>query len=170
MPATFPAENVGPGQMLSGLGVPDIRGRFGTPSFYTSNVNFTLEVGNDFSLELVTLEARRGRIETTVFGPRNYPFYQYVVDRAAAADGGSASAAKESKRIELDAAGVAEQINLPLTLEATDTTLSYEISGHTGTLALGEWSDWVILKFPINAVVDALQPLRGMVVSTSLAQ
>lgn len=163
VPATFPAENVGPGQMLSGLGVPDIRGRFGTPSFYTSNVNFTLEVGNDFSLELVTLEARRGRIETTVFGPRNYPFYQYVVDRAAAADGGSASAAKESKRIELDAAGVAEQINLPLTLEATDTTLSYEISGHTGTLALGEWSDWVILKFPINAVVDALQPLRGMV-------
>ena len=58
---------------------------------------------------------------------------------------------------------MAEQINLPLTLEATDTTLSYEISGHTGTLALGEWSDWVILKFPINAVVDALQPLRGMV-------
>lgn len=163
VPATFPAENVGPGQMLSGLGVPDIRGRFGTPSFYTSNVNFTPEVGNDFSLELVTLEARRGRIETTVFGPRNYPFYQYVVDRAAAAGGGSASAAKESKRIELDAAGVAEQINLPLTLEATDTTLSYEISGHTGTLAVGEWSDWVILKFPINAVVDALQPLRGMV-------
>ncbi len=163
VPATFPAENVGPGQMLSGLGVPDIRGRFGTPSFYTSNVNFTLEVGNDFSLELVTLEARRGRIETTVFGPRNYPFYQYVVDRAAAAGGGSASAAKESKRIELDAAGVAEQINLPLTLEATDTTLSYEISGHTGTLAVGEWSDWVVLKFPINAVVDALQPLRGMV-------
>lgn len=163
VPATFPAENVGPGQMLSGLGVPDIRGRFGTPSFYTSNVNFKPEVGNDFSLELVTLEARRGRIETTVFGPRNYPFYQYVVDRAAAAGGGSASAAKESKRIELDAAGVAEQINLPLTLEATDTTLSYEISGHTGTLAVGEWSDWVILKFPINAVVDALQPLRGMV-------
>jgi len=164
VPATFPAENVGPGQMLSGLGVPDIRGRFGTPSFYTSDVDFTPEVGNDFSLELVALEARRGRIETTVFGPRNYPFYKYVVDRAPAeAATGSAAAAKEAKRIELDAAGVAEKINLPLTLEATDTTLSYEVSGHTGTLTLGEWSDWVILDFPINAVVDALQPLRGMV-------
>ena len=164
VPATFPAENVGRGQMLSGLGVPDMRGRFGTPSFYTSDVNFTLEVGNDFSLELVTLEARRGRIETTVFGPRNYPFYQYAVDRAAAGAGGaSASAAREAKRIELDAAGVAEQINLPLALEATDTTLGYEVSGQTGTLALGEWSDWVILDFPVNAVVDALQPLRGMV-------
>ncbi len=164
VPATFPAENVGAGQMLSGLGVPDMRGRFGTPSFYTSDVNFAPAVGNDFSLEHVTLEARRGRIETTVYGPLNYPFYRYAVDRAAAgADGTSAAAAKEAKRIELDAAGVAEQINLPLTLEATDTTLSYRISGQTGTLTPGEWSDWVILDFPVNALVDALQPLRGMV-------
>ena len=164
VPATFPAENVGAGQMLSGLGVPDMRGRFGTPSFYTSDVDFKPAVGNDFSLEHVTLEARRGRIETTVHGPLNYPFYRYAVDRAAAqVDRASAASAREAKRIELDAAGVAEQINLPLTLDVTDTTLSYQVSGSSGTLAPGEWSDWVLLDFPVNAVVDALQPLRGMV-------
>ena len=37
VPATFPAEDVGAGNMVSGLGVPDIRGRVGTPSYYTSD-------------------------------------------------------------------------------------------------------------------------------------
>ena len=32
VPATFPAEDVGPGHMVSGLGVPDMRGRIGTPT------------------------------------------------------------------------------------------------------------------------------------------
>jgi len=165
VPATFPAEDVGAGTMLSGLGTPDMRGTFGTPSFYTSDANFTPAVGNDFSLELVTLTARRGRVETTVFGPRNYPFYQYAVARAGdgAADRSAAAASREAMAIDLDAAGVAEKINLPLALETTDTTLTYEVSGHSGTLGLGEWSDWVILDFPVNGVVDALQPLRGMV-------
>src|SRR5690349_24224038 len=40
VPATFPAENVGDGHMLSGLGVPDMRGRVGTPTFYTSDPAF----------------------------------------------------------------------------------------------------------------------------------
>jgi len=163
VPATFPAENVGAGQMLSGLGVPDIRGTFGTPSFYHSDPAFKPEVGNDFSLEDVQLEARRGTIETTVYGPRNYPFYKYVIQRAASDSKTNAAAATEAARIALDAAGVAEKINLPLTLEVNDTTLSFDVSGTTGTLRPGEWSDWVILDFPVNAVVDAVQPLRGMV-------
>lgn len=164
VPATFPAEDVGAGQMLSGLGVPDMRGRFGTPSFYTSNLDFTPAVGNDFSLELVTLEARRGRIETTLFGPRNYPFFKYPVDRAAAAaDRKSRAAVVEQKRLELDAAGIVEAINLPLVLDADDTTARYELSGSTGTLAVGEWSDWVIVRFPVNPLVDLAQPLEGMV-------
>ena len=40
VPATFPAEDVGPGHMLSGLGVPDMRGRVGTPTYYTSDPTF----------------------------------------------------------------------------------------------------------------------------------
>src|SRR5262245_60272836 len=40
VPATFPAEDVGPGHLLSGLGVPDMRGRVGTPTFYTSDPTF----------------------------------------------------------------------------------------------------------------------------------
>ena len=164
VPATFPAEDVGDGQMLSGLGVPDMRGRFGTPSFYTSDLDFTPKVGNDFSLELVTVEARRGKIETKLFGPRNYPFYKYPLDRAAdGVEPSALSAVMEAKRLELEEAGIVERIDLPLTLEATDTTLSYTLSGTTGTLAVDEWSDWVIVNFPVNPLVDATQPLQGMV-------
>ena len=84
VPATFPAEDVGSGHMLSGLGVPDMRGRIGTPTFYTSDPDF--EGGdNQFSLELIRLSARRGRMESRIAGPINKPFYEYVVDRSVAA-------------------------------------------------------------------------------------
>ena len=60
VPATFPAENVGPGHMISGLGVPDMRGRVGTPTYYTSDPTFQPGAGtNEFSLELVRLTDHR---------------------------------------------------------------------------------------------------------------
>ena len=50
--------------MLSGLGVPDIRGRIGTPSYYTSEVSFSVKNSNEFSVEVVELPDNRGEIET----------------------------------------------------------------------------------------------------------
>ncbi len=59
VPATFPAEPMDGGTMLSGLGVPDMRGRIGTPSYYTSDPTYRID-NNEFSLELIKLPARRG--------------------------------------------------------------------------------------------------------------
>ena len=70
VPATFPAEPMDHGGMLSGLGVPDMRGRVGTPSFYSSDPMFRID-NNEFSLELVKLPARRGTIKTRLIGPDN---------------------------------------------------------------------------------------------------
>ena len=82
VPVTFPAEELPDGStMISGLGVPDMRGRVGSPSYYTSDPNFS-EGDNQFSLTPVRLAARRGAIETTITGPYNYPFHQYVLERA----------------------------------------------------------------------------------------
>jgi hypothetical protein len=56
VPVTFPADDVGPGHMLSGLGVPDMRGRIGTPMFFTSDPTFQPGgVSNEFSLEYMRL-------------------------------------------------------------------------------------------------------------------
>ena len=166
VPATFPAEDVGHGHMLSGLGVPDMRGRVGTPSFYTSDRNFQPGGGstNEFSLEFIRLDKRRGSIGTVVMGPYNKPFYDYVVDRKTAAihDPKERLEAKRRIRQELDDADVARRIDLPLTLEAGDTSMKITVSGQTQTLSVGQWSDWFTLDFPVNWLVDRAAPLRGI--------
>lgn len=162
VPATFPAERVEGGHMLSGLGVPDIRGRVGTPAFYTSDPTF--EPGdNEFSLEMIRLPANSGWIETRVVGPRNKPFYDYEVERRVRdVPPAERAAARRQARQELDDAGVPSRIDLPLSLEVTDTTCTIETGGQTATLRVDEWSDWFELEFPINPLVDHLSPLTGM--------
>jgi len=165
VPATFPAENVGDGHMLSGLGVPDMRGRVGTPTYYTSDPTFQPGAGaNEFSLELVRLADHRGAIETRVIGPYNKPFYDYVVDRKTAgiADPLALGDAKRRARQELDDADVPRRIDLPLKLVAGDESLTVTVSGQTQTLKVGAWSDWFTLDFPVNWVVDRAAPLRGI--------
>ena len=165
VPATFPAEDVDDGHMLSGLGVPDMRGRIGTPTFYTSDRNFLLGGGsNEFSLEPVQLPERRGRIDTSVLGPANKPFYDYVVDRETAdvKDPRALSAERRRVRQELDDADVRKRLDLPLKLDVTDTACTITLSGQTKTLAVGEWSDWFILDFHMNWLVDRAAPLRGI--------
>ena len=164
VPATFPAEPMDRGTMLSGLGVPDMRERVGTPAFYTSDPAFR-PGDNEFSLELIKLPARRGTIRTRLIGPRNLPFYQYVVDRRTAdiADAREGSEKARQVRRELDDAGVERRIDLPMTLEVTDNTLALTVSGVTRSLRVGDWSEWVELDFPVNWLVDRMQPLRGAV-------
>lgn len=168
VPVTFPAEDLPGGSwMISGLGVPDMRGRVGTPSLYTSDPRFNIG-DNQFSLEPVRLAARRGAIETTVVGPFNYPYYQYALDRAREkwTKEGLSSADRKGKEKELtealEAQGVRKRIDLPLKLNVSDSELAWEVSGQRGTLKPGEWSDWVVFDFPLNWLVDWAQPLRGM--------
>ena len=165
VPATFPAEDVGSGHMVSGLGVPDMRGRIGTPTFYTSDPTFQQGAeAKEFSLELVRLSDRRGAITTRVIGPYNKPFYDYVVDRRTAgiADRRELGEAKRKVRQELDDADVPRRIDLPLNLVASDDACTITVSGQTQTLKVGDWSDWFTLGFSVNWVVDHAAPLRGM--------
>jgi len=164
VPVTFPADRIADGSLLSGLGVPDMRGRIGTPSFYTTDPAFHAADSNEFSVEIVRLPARRGKIQTTVIGPYNKPFFDYVVDRkVAAVDPKERGAARRKARQEIEDSGVKRRIDLPLTLEVNDSTCVLHVSGASRTLKVGEWSDWVVLDFPVNWLVDAASPLRGMV-------
>jgi predicted AlkP superfamily phosphohydrolase/phosphomutase len=145
-----------------------MRGRVGTPSYYTSDPGFD-PGDNQFSLELIRLPARRGVIETTVVGPFNLPFHQYVMqrERERAQREGLAADVRKQREKELEAslerAGVQRRLDLPLRLTEDDRQLCWEVSRQKGCLTPGAWSDWVVLDFPLNWLVDALQPLRGMV-------
>ncbi len=168
VPVTFPAEKLPEGStMISGLGVPDMRGRVGVPTYFTSDPAFSAG-NNEFSLELARLPAKRGPIESRVIGPYNYPFYQYVLERARDTwkAEGLPKGEREQKERELGESlksrGTVDRFELPLKLDVSDTSLTWQVSGQKGTLKPGEWSDWVILDFPVNWLVDRLQPLRGM--------
>ncbi len=65
-PVTFPPEDIN-GRMLSGLGVPSLRGTLGDYSLYTSDDSEYADVP---STRLTKVRAREGRIETSISGPR----------------------------------------------------------------------------------------------------
>ena len=69
MPVTFPAEPFPHGELLSGLGVPDISGRIGKPFYFTSELFFQPKSGNEFSIEVVELIDNKGVIPTEIKGP-----------------------------------------------------------------------------------------------------
>lgn len=163
VPATFPAEPLGPGHMLSGLGVPDIRGTIGRPTYYTSEPSASLG-DNEFSLELVRLPARSGVLETKVIGPYNKAFYGYVLDRATQGitDYSEKAAIRTRLEDELKTRGIPKQIELPMVLEASDESLLIKVAGREIRLKPGEWSDWVEFDYPVNWLVDRLAPVRGM--------
>jgi predicted AlkP superfamily phosphohydrolase/phosphomutase len=126
VPVTFPAVDFDNGRLISGLGVPDIRGRIGTPSFYTSDPFFAPKNKNEFSVELVRLESNTGRIRTEVFGPYNKLFKEPPVIK----------------------------IPMTLTMDEGGKTLKIEPQGSDPvTLRPGEWSGWVVFTFPFNPVV-----------------
>ncbi len=126
VPVTFPAVDYPNGELVSGLGVPDVRGRIGTPSFYTSDPFFAPKNKNEFSVELVRLESNVGTIRTEVFGPYNKLFGEPPV------------------------------IKIPMTLTVLPdgAGLKVEPQGSPAvTLKPGEWSPWVTFTFPFNDLV-----------------
>jgi len=163
VPTTFPAEEHDNEWMLSGLGVPDMRGRIGSPSYYTSDPALALR-DNQFSVEIVHLKTRRGRIETSVVGPLNQPFYDYVLEDAARGLGGEArSRARAEVEKGLQERGVPRRLDVPMLIEADDESATITISGVRQTLKQGEWSQWFVVPITVNPVVDRLAGLKGII-------
>jgi predicted AlkP superfamily phosphohydrolase/phosphomutase len=163
VPDTFPAESHEDLAMLSGLGVPDMRGRIGSPSIFTSDPDMTIP-DNQFSVEIVKLAARRGRIETAVVGPLNKPFWDYRLDEAARGiDNAEAKAkARADEEATLKARGVPKRLDVPFTLDVTDDALTLTLGGQTETLRPGDWSRWLVVPVRVNPLVDVMNGLRGI--------
>ncbi|MGH9870635.1 MAG: alkaline phosphatase family protein [Candidatus Polarisedimenticolia bacterium] len=165
VPQNFPAESIEGGRVLCGLGVPDMRGRVGTPSFYTSEPGFQV-TDNEFSVEVIPLEGKSGRVTSALYGPLNLPFHQYPIDdaKAAASPQDRERIAADMER-ELEERGIPKRLDLPVSFTVSEdaSSVTIEVQGQTVKLRVGEWSDWHVLKFPVNWLVDMAQPLRGIV-------
>jgi predicted AlkP superfamily phosphohydrolase/phosphomutase len=125
MPVTFPPEAFADGRMLSGLGVPDLSGRIGRPSFYTSDPFFAVREGNDFSVEVVRLESNTGTQTARIAGPPGRAFgREGTIDLA-----------------------------MTMTVPPSRDRLLVEAGGSRAELRPGRWSDWLPLTFRVNPLV-----------------
>jgi predicted AlkP superfamily phosphohydrolase/phosphomutase len=125
MPVTFPPEVFEAGRLVSGLGVPDMSGRIGRPTFYTSDPFYAVREGNDFSIDLVRLPANTGKIDTKITGPPGKPF------------------------------GMQGWIELPvsLTVSPARDNVTIAAGGSSVTLGPGQWSGFVSLPFRVNPLI-----------------
>jgi predicted AlkP superfamily phosphohydrolase/phosphomutase len=128
IPVTFPPKEFEHGQLLSGLGVPDLSARIGKPFYFTSELFFTPKGSGDFSIEVVELVDNKGTIETEIQEVPNELFPK---------------------------PGVTEHLKIPMTLTvpADRKSLRIQTSGNDVTLKPGEWSDWAQLTFPFNSLI-----------------
>lgn len=168
LPVTFPAPDLPGGYMLSGLGVPDMRGGIGTPTVYTTDAGRD-PADNEFAIRVVMLDDgtldEAGAFETDIQGPDNKPFYAYPIKMA----GEEIESRTDRRRAEramresLDARGVPKILTLPLhiSVDKDKATATVTVAGVPLTLEVGQWSEMVPFTFPVNWLVDRVQPVKG---------
>jgi len=117
MPMNYPP--LESGEALSGLGVPDMEGTFGTFSLYTDDpAGFTHDVPGG---RIISTRVENGRARLRIFGPPN-PFRR---------DGAFAT------------------LDLSVDIDAASPVARFEIGSQSFMLRQGEWSDWVEAEFPL---------------------
>jgi predicted AlkP superfamily phosphohydrolase/phosphomutase len=127
VPGTFPPDSNPEGRLLSGLGVPDIRGTFGTYTYYTSEPPPTLGESTEKGGKVVIVDTNPSTpsLDTIVYGPFNKLFDD------------------------------PPEINIPLHVDIDwpGKKATIKVSGQELTLREGEWSDFVRFEFPIRKVI-----------------
>jgi predicted AlkP superfamily phosphohydrolase/phosphomutase len=126
VPVTFPPKSFDHGELLSGLGTPDLSTRIGKPFYFTSELFFTPKGGGDFKVEVVELPDNKGAIDTEI---------------------------KEIPNDLFPTHGDFITIPMRLTVPADRGSVRIQVSGNDLSLKSGEWSDWVRFVFPFNRLI-----------------
>ncbi len=143
VPVTFPPKPYEEGQLLSGLGVPDLSKRIGKPFYFTSELFFTPKGGGDFKVEVVELPDNKGEIDTEI---------------------------KEIPNDLFPAQGDFIRIPMRLTVPPDRGSVRIQVSDNDLTLKAGEWSGWVRFVFPFNRLskVHGIGRFRVLSISPEL--
>lgn len=126
-PCTYPPDPL-EGRMLAGMGVPDLRGGFGTSTFYTSAEN-ALHGESEQIVRAIPDES--GRVATHLIGPMHGR----------------------------DRAGLKLEMTIQLDRDAGSAVLRSTGTPAELPLRVGEWSDWLRVKFKAGL----LQSVHGLV-------
>ena len=126
VPVTFPPKPYEEGQLLSGLGVPDLSKRIGKPFYFTSELFFSPKGGGDFKVEVVELPDNKGVIDTEI---------------------------KEIPNDLFPGQGDFIKIPMRLTVPPDRGSVRIQVSGNDLILKAGQWSGWVRFVFPFNRLI-----------------
>lgn len=129
-PVNFPPERLQNGVLLSGLGVPDIRGTMGTFSFWATNATTVGDTEMGGIVARIDVDGN-GRARSVVHGPRN-PL---------------------AKR---EASGRVPDLTLPVEFHRTkgpEPLVEISLQGRVRKVREGAWSEWYPLTFQVAPMV-----------------
>jgi predicted AlkP superfamily phosphohydrolase/phosphomutase len=141
MPLEFPPSKVPGGNLLAGLGVPDIRGTWGTFFYFASNLAPEQAGNTEFGGKLVRLDLNGSTAKSEISGPVDPTTDAY------------------------------QRISIPVSFQVTPdgNSVTIRLDGQSETVASRHWSKWFDEKFPINPFISVHAISRFFVLETSPA-
>jgi predicted AlkP superfamily phosphohydrolase/phosphomutase len=183
-------------KLLAGLGVPDVRGSYGDWFLYTTDNSTHSEspkaalpapdgTGTSTAGRVFHVEERDGKIESTLFGPRNLwsidllkrELKKIDADLARATPGSNEALRLADRKREIKDVELAEfegkhdsdigRVGVPLkVVKRTDGgNALVSLGGQEQELAPGEWSKWYHVRFKFNALVQMHAVTRVKILS-----
>ena len=126
IPANFPPV-AAKGETLSGMGTPDLRGTYGTFSFYTDDP--TAMAGAVEGGRIIQVQVENSKVRANLIGPDN------------TFRSGSPPATEP----------------FDLAVDPLEPVARFAVQGHDFVLSEGEWSDWVHVKFKLVPLLVNVQ-------------
>lgn len=170
-PDTYPARAFKGGRLLSGLGVPDIRGRIGTPAIITTDYSLKLR-DNEFSVEIIPVSSTVFEEKQKVYlpGPYNKPFYTYPLNEYedGCIDDELKNAIVSEQKREFERIGIKEIADFPLFIkgERESEKVFIDIDKEHIELKKGEWSKWIEVTFKLSKIVKIKGLLKFYLMET----
>ena len=175
-PNTFPPDHIEDGEILSGLGVPDIRGTMGTFSYYTTEHTAQSE-NTEMGGKVIQITFSDNKAKTIIYGPRNklfkrppneinLPLTLEIVHKDT--DGKNETTPPLSLPSQGGEGGVENLRKKEAMIGQNNNKnqfLKIVASAQTQVLKEGEWSDWFVLKFSFNPFVKMYGIARFHVIS-----
>ena len=139
MPLEFPPSPVPGGKLLAGLGVPDIRGTWGTFFYFASNLAPEQAGDTEFGGKLVRLVLDGPDAKAEISGPVDPTTDTY------------------------------RRISIPVDFQMTPdrNAVTIRLDGQQETVANRHWSKWFVEKFPVNPFISVRAISRFYVLETS---
>ncbi|HEX5481868.1 MAG TPA: alkaline phosphatase family protein [Terriglobia bacterium] len=137
MPLEFPSTPLPGGKLWAGLGVPDMRGTWGTFFFFSTDLEPWDAGDTEFGGRLVSLQLKNNMASASIGGP---------VDPTS----------KTLRRI---------SVPVQFTVNPVQNSVTIRLDEHTETVAEGHWSGWFRTEFPITPLFSVNAISRFYVVS-----